>query len=314
MMRNSDWFEDLPVIAQLPDDELAKKLEELGDIETAALLQTENQNYYDDNEKSFSILDSIFGVPAWKHAAHTFGFIAPLSDSQKSISIKHVSEINAAAELKNSRITITLDGLRVADYPGRGDHRILFDFYGQNQAPTSTEDLHFNATFRVREGERAAVIGFPIFVGLNVGEQGVNFKCFTINVKNTNDEAFLSMLESDIFKQGLKLATVAQPAIAPLTGIAVALTRSIAKRNQNVPVQDFYLGLDFSNVPTRARLAIGSYIAVQIPESMSLAWDWSEWEYLPQLGHIVNRLNPEKLIPYNYIIFGVSHYSEPVRS
>jgi hypothetical protein len=34
-----------------------------------------------------------------------------------------------------------------------------------------------------------------------------------------------------------------------------------------VPVQDFYLGLDFSAIATRARLALGSYLAVQVPEA-----------------------------------------------
>jgi hypothetical protein len=249
-------------------------------------------------------------VPAWKHTAHAFGYIPPLSKDQSFIEIKHVSQVEADNTLKNSRIVITLDGLRVADYPGNGEHRILFDFYGQNQVETAIEDLHFNGTFRVQEGQRAAVLGFPIFVGLNVGNQGVKFKCFTVNVKNTDDEVFLSMMDSDIFRQGLKLATVAQPAIAPLTGMAVAITRSIATRNRNVPVQDFYLGLDFGSTPTGARLAIGSYIAVQIPEQLTVDWNWSDWIYQPQVGQIVNKLDKHQLIPYNYIIFGVNRFED----
>lgn len=304
-MKTTDWFDDLTVIGKLPNTEMEKKLEEIGDTETALQLRT-NKN--SDTSQHFSVWDSIFGVPAWKHTSHTFGFIAPLSNNQEPSPIKHIGEITAEPKLKNARITITLDGLRVADYPGSGEHRILFDFYGQNQVSENVEDLHFNATFRVRESEQAAILGFPIFVGLNTGEQGVKFKCFTVNVRNTDDETFLSMLDSDIFKQGLKLATIAQPAIAPLSSMAIALTKSIATRNRNVPVQDFFLGLDFSNVPTRARLAVGSYIAVQIPESMSLVWDWSEWIYKPNIGHIVKKSDPKELIPFNYIIFSVSRY------
>jgi hypothetical protein len=75
-------------------------------------------------------------------------------------------------------------------------------------------------------------------------------------------------------------------------------------------VQDFYLGLDFSNITTRARLAEGSYIAVQISESMKLAWDWDEWVYDPSSGQVVNDYDRTELIPYNYIIFSVSRYEE----
>lgn len=296
-MNPSDWFDDFPVIGSLPDNEAAEKLLEIG---------------ADDSSVSFGVLDSLFGVPAWKHTAHTFGHISPLSEEQKQnfAPIKHISQVEADKKLKNSRLVITLDGLRVADYPGSGEHRILFDFYGQNQVANDIEDLHFNATYRVREGERAAVLGFPIFVGLNVGNHGVKFRCFTINVKNTDDEAFLSMMDSDLFKKGLQLSAIAQPAIAPLTGLAVAVTKSIAARNRNVPVQDFYLGLDFGVGPTGARLAIGSYIAVQIPEDLSAAWDWREWIYQPQIGQIVNKSDQKQLIPYNYIIFGVNRYEE----
>ena len=102
-----------------------------------------------------------------------------------------------------------------ASYPGGGLHRVLFDFYAQHQVPGGAEDLHFNATFRVREGEHAAVVGFPIFIGLNVGTEGVAFRCYTVNVANEEDERLLGFLESDVFKSGLRLATTAQPAIAP---------------------------------------------------------------------------------------------------
>jgi hypothetical protein len=44
-------------------------------------------------------------------------------------------------------------------------------------------------------------------------------------------------------------------------------------RNRNVPVQDFYLGLDFSAIPMRARLAQGSYLAVQISEALQMLYE-----------------------------------------
>jgi len=187
-------------------------------------------------------------------------------------------------------------------------HRVLFDFYAQNQAAGKTEDLHFNLTCRVREGEQAAILGYPIFVGLNVGSEGVSFKGYSVNVKNDQDEAFLGFLDSDTFKGGLKLAAVVQPALEPLSQLALGLTRSIASRNKNVPVQDFYMGLDFSNIATRARLAEGSYLAVQIPESLGTVWDWSEWVYNPNNGQIVSQADHQETIPYNYLVFSISRY------
>ena len=68
------------------------------------------------------------------------------------------------------------------------------------------------------------------------------------------------------------------------------------------------MGLDFSNDPTGARLAEGSYLAVQIPQSEQLIWDWDEWQFDRSSGLVVNKENPSQLIPYNYIIFGVTKY------
>ena len=251
---------------------------------------------------------------SYLHTAHAFGYLAPAPPGDAKLPIRHAGNIAADPSLRGTkekpvRITIRLDFLRMADYPGGGTHRILFDFYAQNQVPGNFEPLHFNTTLRAYEGESAAVIGYPIFVGLNVGGEGVAFRCFTVNVKNDEDEKFLGFLESDVFKNGLRLATTAQPAIAPLSELAVGLTRSIAARNRNVPVQDFYMGLDFTNIATGARLAEGSYIAVQIPQTLQSVWEWSQWVYEPQRGQIVNKDVAGELIPYNYVVFSVSRYA-----
>jgi hypothetical protein len=136
----------------------------------------------------------------------------------------------------------------------------------------------------------------------------VAFHFHTVNVKNEADETFLDFLEGDIFKSGLTLATTAQPAIAPLAGMALALTKSIAKRNRNVSVQDCYLGLDFAGTTMGARLAAGDYIAVQIPENLQRVWYWDDWVYDARAGLVVSRADPTALIPYNYVVFGVSRF------
>ncbi len=85
----------------------------------------------------------------------------------------------------------------------------------------------------------------------------------------------------------------------------------IAGRHHYVPVQDFYLGLDFGPVATGARLAVGSYLAVQIPESVVAIWDWRDWMYNSANGLVVDRADPSRLIPYNYVVFRISRYDEP---
>jgi hypothetical protein len=290
-------FADVPVVASLPAEARAAKLRELGeDVEEGPAAPA-----------SFGMLDWFGGGQAkpWQHTAHTFGHIAPAAVGNGPLPIRHAGQIAADATLKNARIIVTLDRVRVAAYPGGGMHRVLCDFYARNQAQGGAEDLHFNATYRVREGEEAGVLGFPIFVGLNVGDEGVAFRCFTVNVRNDQDQALLEFLESDVFRAGLKVGAALQPALGPLSAMAVGLTKALAGRNQNVPVQDFYLGLDFSNVPTRARLAEGSYLAVQIPGAQEGVWNWDEWAYYPASGQVLSRAEPVRPIPYNYLVFGV---------
>ena len=44
-----------------------------------------------------------------------------------------MSEIDPKPSLKDVRLRISLDGLRVANYPGSGTHRVLFNFFAQNR-------------------------------------------------------------------------------------------------------------------------------------------------------------------------------------
>jgi len=250
----------------------------------------------------------LFKPRPWQHTAHTFGFLAPAEPGSAMLPIQHAGNIPRDESLRDDKVPlrVTLDRLRIAAYPGGGIHHVLFDFYAQNQAPDQVEHLHFNTAFRAQEGESVAVIGYPLFVGVKAGPDGLAFKCFTVNVKNDDDEAFLGFLESDVFKEGLKLAATAQPVIGLFSQTALSLTKAIAKRNRNVAVQDFYMGLDTSDIVTRARLAVGSYIAVQIPESSVVVWDWRQWVFNPNNGQIVNAADPAQLIPYNYVVLGVS--------
>jgi hypothetical protein len=307
----SNSFDDLPVLGRMSAAEAAVKLRELGEDEEAAALETAQKQAAGGGE-TFALPDWIpFRERAWRHTAHAFGFLPPAEPGKAMLPIQHAGNIASDPSLKNSRIRIVLNRLRVADYPGGGTHRVLFDFYAQNQLAGSVEHLHFNVTLRAYEGEEAAVIGYPIFVGLNVGSEGVAFRCFTVNVQNDQDEAFLGFLDSEVFQGGLKLATTAQPAIAPLSQLAIGITKSIAKRNRNVGVQEFSMGLDFTRNVMGARLAAGDYIAVQIPQKLRTVWDWDEWVYNPRNGQIVRSNDSLATIPYNYLVFSISRYDGP---
>ena len=265
-MSEPTWFDDVPVIGRMPAGDAATKLREVGESKMAAVLDaspfqetSEPRVMGMGDEKSpWDKVRQVLTPRAWQHTAHTYGYLAPAPPGSEQLPIQHAGNIAPDASLRNARINIRLNQLRVADYPGRGMHRVLFDFYAQNHVQEGTEHLHFNATYRVREGQQAAVVGQPVFVGLNVGPEGVAFKCYTVNVKNDGDEAFLNVLEADEFKQGLSLASTVQPVIAPFTKMALEMTKAIATRNRNVPVQEFYMGLDFSDTPMGARLAAGS--------------------------------------------------------
>ena len=200
-MTTSDWFDDVPVLGNMAPEQAAAKLHEVGEEEAATAVEGAKGE-----PATYRGLGDWwpFGDKPWQYTAHAFGYLAPdvrllpaeslrylapAPSGSDMLPIRHAGNIDAVPSLRNQRIKITLDRLRVADYPGGGTHRVLFDFYAQNQvAGDNVEHLHFNTTCRVHEGQQAAVLGYPIFVGLNVAGEGVSFKCFTVNVKNDDDE------------------------------------------------------------------------------------------------------------------------------
>jgi hypothetical protein len=307
----SEAKQDAPVLGAMPPEACLAKLKEMDDPHVATLESAIADREGGPGSYGLESVRDWLGIkpPAYMHTTMAIGFLPPVKASDEPPPLKHAGRIDPEPGLRNQRITITLDRLRVADFPGSGMHHVLFDFRARNQTKDGpAEDVHFNTTSRVQEGEHAPVIGYPIFVGLRVGEDGVGFEGSTVNVKNENDELFLSVLESDAFKSGLTLVETVQPAIKPLSQIATGMATAIAKRNRNVKVQEFYLGLDFTDIATRARLAQGSYVVVQIPESLGTVWRWSDWVYDPDSGYVVSKADRTATIPYNYIVFSVSKH------
>lgn len=311
-MQPSSWFDDIPVLGALPPEQAAARLREAGDEATARRLE-------DTDEGSAVVVRSIdlsevrrglkfdwpFQDKPWQYRAHAFGYLPPISAGPEALPIQPLEAVRADPTLKHARLKIALNRLRVAEYPGSGTHRILVHCSAQNQVGGKAEPAHFNATYRVRQGAHAPLIGYPLFVGLHVGSEGLLVQCRTINVKNEQDHGFLDLLESDVFQAGLHLASALQPALVPLSALELGVARMIAKRHENLSVQDFALGLDFSSTTLGARLAEGDYLAAQIPESLQPFWDWGEWVYQRASGQVVRRADSHPF-PYNYLVLGIS--------
>jgi hypothetical protein len=304
-----NWYADDEVLARMPRNEAAARLEAIGEIDVALKLQKVPARNIE-RESSFGLFSAFSGsTRPWMHATHLFGFLPRSPSAGHDQEILVPGRIEPDQSLRNGRINVTLNRLRIAEYPGRGPRQILFDFSAQNHLDSGVEDAHFNMIFRAGQNSVVGVINYPIFVDLNVGAEGTIVRCFTVNVQNDQDEKLLSALDSEVFKKGLKLATVAQPALAPLSEIAMGITRTVASRYRNVPVQNIQMGLDFGGPQLGARLAQGDYIAVQVPMQAITGWDWSDYKFNPKVGEIV-RADDGTPIPYNYFAFGISAYTD----
>src|ERR1700694_1204278 len=110
-MDTSPWFDGLPVLGELPLEELAAKLHEVGEDEVANKLE-ETQNA---PSQTFGV-EGVgyrswwpFRDKSWLHTAHAFGYLAPATPNHDPSLIHPVDSISADPTLKHTRITITLD-------------------------------------------------------------------------------------------------------------------------------------------------------------------------------------------------------------
>jgi hypothetical protein len=248
-----------------------------------------------------------FDTPPYAYTDHAFGYIPKTgTGSPAMVDITDAGNIAADTSLKGASIRITLDRLRVFDYPGSGIHTVLVDFSAQHQTSSAgqSQDLRFTQNYRVQEGSAAGITGFTIFSGLGIAKEGVSFKCSTVNVSNEDDQKIVKFLEGAVFKKGLELINNLNPVIPIVSGFATGIIDTFVHRHDNAAVQDFFMGLDFSGISTRAQLREGSYIAVQVPDAA--AWDWTKWGFRPSNGQIVSKQSSGQSVPFNYIVFSIS--------
>jgi hypothetical protein len=124
-------FEDLPVIGVLSRDDAAAKLRELGEVAAADAVERAPPAPVKLGRASWWP----FSDRAWQHTAHSIGFLLA-GGSTGSQKILGIGEAQSDPSLKNARINIALNALRVADYPGSGTHREADNLFG---VPSATK-------------------------------------------------------------------------------------------------------------------------------------------------------------------------------
>ena len=305
--------DDTPVIGKMSFSEVIAKLREMDNEEAAADLEAAQNNFYSRGGTlgTSSIPDEStewqkFWNKPWTSTDYEIGYLPRTETDEELRTIQHAGTAKPNIYLQNAHIKISLGHFRVVAYPGWGTHHILLEFSVQNQVQDSMEALHFNAFCNARQGAHANIYSYPIFVGLAVGKEGINFEVSTVEVQNLEDKKFLSFLESDVFKSGLQLLSSVQPVVALFSNMAYNLTLYIAKHRKNAKVQNFKFGLDFDAHSGKYPLSEGLYIIVQVPGKDRSAWNWEQWGYQPTRGLVVNKKNPNRLIPYNYMTFIIS--------
>jgi len=286
-------FDDQLSLAHLSDEEVAEFLEHLGDSAGARELREPGVRGQG--------LGDILSRP-WRASTHLFGFIDAGAVGGGPVPIVAATSIEADHDLVGRQVKVTLDAFQVHKYPGSGMHKVLFDFQGRDQAGGESQDLQFASVLHVTDGANAAVSGVPIFTGVTVPGDGLSFKGRTVLIGNDGDEAIVDVLESSVFKDGLKLLGMIQPALPQLVALSGGITKNLIKRKWNKQVQMFDLGLDFSKTSTSARLRRGSYVVVQVPgENM---WRWHDWHFDPDKMAVVDK-NGAKATN-NVVVFAVA--------
>lgn len=284
-------FDNHPSLYDLSREQIAAYLEEIDDLDGAQSLR----------QKGVGPQSLFGGGKKYLIGSHMYGYIGS-NLGGSIVDVVPATGIQGDMALIGTRIKVSLDKFRVATYPGAGQHRILTEILGRNQAGEETEDLRFSTILHAKDNDSAGAFGLPIFTGLQVPYDGLSLEARTVNVSSSTDDVLIEALESGPFKEGLKLLAHVQPILPQLVTLAAGISTTILKRRKNAQVQRFIMGMDFSQSMTSAKLRLGSYVVVQAPDDGS--WNWSDWKYDSQASALKNA--DGDIAPFNTIIFGVT--------
>ncbi len=293
-------------ISDLTLNETIDYLQEIGDRKNAESLKTV---VHEDPSLANRKISEVEETPrlsraTWRGTEHSFGYIRP-GEKQGLHPILFAGSIEPDMTLKNSHVDILLSGIYTMNYPGWGRHNILLQFNASQGMDTKGKPIRiqFQQKYVSKENEGAGVLGNYIFSGLKVPDTGLGFEVNVINLSNEEDEAALTVLDSDVIRKGLDLLNTTLPGLETITRLGEGLVKLVLTRNRNKIVQFFHLGLNLTSIQGPvARLREGTFLAVQCRRDQL---DWSDWVYDARKGLVVLQQDPSVRLPYNHILFTV---------
>ena len=236
--------------------------------------------------------------------------IAYIPEPEAGVTVGSVVSANTIkpALFENMKsVTIRMDGIWVADFPGWGKNKNRqFTFEASNKLKDGgSEDVVYNKASPVYEGQGAGIAGVPILRDLNISEKGLNVEITITNLKTDEQIKALGIMDSKAFNSGLGLLTTAQPALVPFTELARGIAKMGAEKDNGLVVGGIKLGLDFQGVVAGngGRLNKGTYVAIQAP----LEFDFSDLSVdFRNNSHITRKSTGKSLhSEYNYVIFRI---------
>lgn len=288
-------FDRADSLGSKSNEDIAHYLTEIGDLEGA-------QDFVGAQVTGQA---GLLAGSAWRQPGAVYGYISNTPDQGTNLfSLQSAAAIQPDNTLVGQAIKLSLDCFYVHSYPGFGAHDVLFEFGGKSQSTVLVEDVRHPLKFQVSDRAAASVNGTPIFLGLNVNQNGVSFEGRTVNVSSSDDKQVVDLFDSAVFKTGLTLINTAQPALKPYSALAIAAIKEIASRSKNVQVHSFYLGLDFSGNPTSCKLRHGSYVVIQTDEAINL----NNYKWNRGTSRLEHFTGPNTPVEFNYLVIGVSTY------
>lgn len=100
-MASTTGYDDIPIISKLPSGQAATKLREVGEIDTAEILESAEKEI----PQTYGTWALISDKP-WQHTAHTLGYLAPALPNSRDLPIQSASNIVPDLTLKGDRPSV----------------------------------------------------------------------------------------------------------------------------------------------------------------------------------------------------------------
>ncbi len=153
--KSLDILQDIKVIGEEDPEQIISKLETANAIKTSSNTRGKEKGIGD----ILGIFSSIQNQP-WSFTTHQYGYIGfQESRSNEPLPIQYPNTIEPDTSLKNSRINIRLDRLKIYKYPGDGIHNIMVTFAARSQvANNSQESITLAKPIECKKGKQRVLL------------------------------------------------------------------------------------------------------------------------------------------------------------